>query len=265
MKNFLIGIIAGIGNITPGISGSALLIIFNLYDKCLEAISNIFKSFKKSLFYLTPIGLGILVGTYSFSKIINYFIINYENPTRIVFSFFILGTIPSLVNKIDKKSYNKKQIIPFIITFIIGITLLLIKVKTSTIIIESLNIKTIFLLISSGIILASSTIIPGISSTILLNIIGLYNTYLDAISNLKINILLPIAIGFIISGFIISKIIHQLFKKYYNYTFFAILGFVISTIPTILPKKIYFSKETLIAIVLGIIAFLISYSIEKRP
>ena len=59
MKNFLKGIIAGIGNIVPGLSGSAFLIIFNLYEKCIEAISNIFKDFKKSIIFLFPIGLGI--------------------------------------------------------------------------------------------------------------------------------------------------------------------------------------------------------------
>ena len=265
MKNFLIGILAGIGNITPGVSGSAILMIFNLYDKCLEAISNIFKNFKKSLLFLFPIGSGIIIGTYSFSKIISYFIQNYEIETKIIFVFFILGTLPSLINKIDKKSYNKKQLLAFIITFVIGITLLLIKTNSKQIIIDNLGIKNIILLLSAGVILASATIIPGISSTILLNMTGLYNAYLNAISNLKILIILPIVIGLGISGFIISKIIHQLFKKYYNYTFFAILGFVIATIPSILPKKIYFNKETLIILTLGIIAFFISYSIEKRP
>lgn len=265
MKNFLIGIIAGIGNITPGISGSALLIIFNVYDKCLYAISNVFKNFKKYFLYLLPIGLGIILGTYLFSNIINYFITNYENITRIVFAFFIIGTIPSLINKVDKKSFNIKSLIPFIITFILGILLLLLK-PNNNIIIDT-SFKSSMILLLSGILLACSTIIPGISSTILLNIIGVYKTYLLAIKNLNIAILIPIGIGLLVGIFILSKVINYLLKKYYNYTFFAILGFVISTIPTILPKSINLNKEFLISIFLGITASFLSYSIEKglRP
>lgn len=267
MKNFLIGLLAGIGNIIPGVSGSALLIIFNAYDKAIEAISNIFKNFKKNFLFLLPLGLGIVIGTYAFSKVISYLITNHEVITRIVFLFLILGTIPSLFKRIDKKNYKMSNIIPFIITFILGVLLLILKTNSTQLVIETLNIKTIAILLGSGLILACSTIIPGVSSTILLNMIGVYETYLLAISNLKISILTPIIIGFVVGVFLLSKLINYLLKNYYNYTFFAILGFVIATIPSILPRKAYTPKELLIAIPLGVIAFIITYSIEKghRP
>ena len=267
MKNFLIGISAGIGNIIPGVSGSALLIMFNVYDKAIEAISNIFKNFKKNFLFLLSLGLGIVIGTYGFSKVVSYFITNYEVITRIVFLFLILGTIPSIFNRIDKKSYKKSNLMPFIITFILGVLLLISKTSHTNIAIETLNIKTIFILMGSGLILACSTIIPGISSTLLLNMIGVYKTYLSAISSFKINILIPIMLGFTIGIFLLSKLINHLLKNYYNYALFAILGFVISTIPSILPKTAYTPKELLIALPLGIIAFILTYSIEKghRP
>ena len=59
MKNFIKGLLGGIGNITPGLSGSAILIILGVYENCIHAISNIFKDFKNSFLYLFPIGVGI--------------------------------------------------------------------------------------------------------------------------------------------------------------------------------------------------------------
>ena len=73
MKNFIKGFFVGIANITPGISGSALLVSLNLYEKCINSISNIFKDFKKNFTFLLPITLGVFIGTFLFSNIIFYF------------------------------------------------------------------------------------------------------------------------------------------------------------------------------------------------
>ena len=96
MINFIKGIFVGIFNIIPGLSGSALLIILNLYEKCLEAISNIFKKPKENIIFLLPIGIGVLLGTFIFSKVILYFLNTYREATLLIFSGFLLGTIPLL-------------------------------------------------------------------------------------------------------------------------------------------------------------------------
>lgn len=258
MKNFLKGIIAGIGNIVPGLSGSAFLIIFNLYEKCIEAISNIFKDFKKSIIFLFPIGLGILVGTYIFSNIIFFFINKFPMGTYIIFTGFILGTFPHLFYKATKKGYKPSYLIPFFITFSIGLFLLFVKNNN----INNININNInFLsLILIGFLISISTIIPGISTTVILNLFNFYNTYIETISTLNIKLLIPILIGLITGFLILSKILTNLFKKYYSYTFFAILGFTISTVATLIPQKIIINIEFFISIIVGIICFFITYS-----
>ena len=88
------GIVVGLGAITPGLSGSVLLVIFGLYHKALNAISTIFKNFKKNLLFLIPLALGIGTGMLLFSKIAQFFLNNYEMQTRFTFLGLVVGTIP---------------------------------------------------------------------------------------------------------------------------------------------------------------------------
>ena len=258
MINFIKGILVGIFNIIPGLSGSALLIILDLYEKCLNAIGNTFKNPKQSFLFLFPIGLGILLGTYIFSNIIFFFLNKWPMEIYIVFTFFILGTIPHLYKEAIKKGFNKKYIIPFFITFSLGIILLFID-KNNLSYSINYNLISIIKYFSIGIILSLSTIIPGISSTILLSLVNLYGIYIYSISSLNIYILIPILIGFSLTTFLIAKLITYLINKYYGYTYFAILGFVISTIPCLLNNKIIINTNLIISIIIGIIAFIITY------
>lgn len=250
MTNFLKGVAGGIGNIVPGLSGSALFIILGVYDKCINAISNLFNDFKNSFLYLFPIGCGILCGTFAFSNIIEISLNKFPLATSIIFVGFMIGTLPSLFKQAYKEKFKIQFTIPLIITFCIGVSLLFYK-NNFYFKLDNLNHYTLILI---GFIIAIATIIPGISSTVLLNIIGMYETYINAINTLNIKILFFILIGVFIGFIFLSKLINLLLKKYYSYTFYAILGFVISTIPALLTENIILNKEFFIGILLSIIA-----------
>ena len=176
MINFIKGIFVGIFNIVPGLSGSALLIILGLYEKCLNKISTLFKNPKENFLFLFPIALGIIIGTYLFSKIIFICLNNYPSETYIIFTGFLLGTIPNLLKEATKKGFKKSYLIPFFITFTIGIILLLIETKNTDYIV-TYNSLSLIKFFSIGILLSLSTIIPGISSTILLSLFNLYHIF----------------------------------------------------------------------------------------
>ncbi len=257
MINFIKGIFVGIFNIIPGLSGSVLLIILNLYEKCIEAISNILKSPKKNFLFLLPIGLGVLLGTYVFSKIIFILLNKYPTGTFIVFTGFLLGTLPHLFKEATKKGFKKSYLIPFIISIIIGIIMLCLDTKDIS---YNIGYDTTSLLkyFSIGILLSISTIIPGISSTILLSLCNLYGIYIYSISSLNLVVLIPTLLGLLLTTFFISKLINYLLKSYYGYTYFAVLGFTISTIPSLLNFDITLNLNFIISLILGIIAFLIT-------
>lgn len=257
MINFIKGIFVGIFNIIPGLSGSALLIILNLYEKCISSISNIIKNPKENILFLFPIGFGILLGTFLFSKVILLLIKNYPTGTFIVFTGFLLGTIPHLFKEATKKGFKDTYIIPFLITLSLGIIMLFFDKKDIN---YEINYDFISLIkyFAIGILLCFSTIIPGISSTVLLSLFNLYGIYIYSISSFNLFVLIPTLISLLLTTFILSKIINYLLNNYYGYTYFAILGFTISTIPSLISFNIIFNTSFIISIFLGIIAFFIT-------
>ena len=94
MKNFLKGIIAGIGGVAPGLSGSVFLVILGLYQKTINAIGTLFKNFKQNVLFLIPLCLGFGVGAILFSKLVNFLLANYEMYTRFAFLCLVLCTKP---------------------------------------------------------------------------------------------------------------------------------------------------------------------------
>lgn len=261
MINFFKGIIGGIGNIIPGLSGSALLIIFGIYQECLNAITEIvqFKNLKKNILFLIPIALGIGIGTVLFGNILLFFLNRWPMPTSYGFLGFIIGTLPLLFKEANKEGFKKQYLIPLAFTFLIGITLILLK-NAEVMQMDSISFGQSVIL---GFVLASSTIIPGISSTVLLSIIGMYDVYLLAIAKIDIITLMPAGIGFVIGVVFFAFVINFFMKKHYGYTYYFITGFVIATIPAVVRGSLGYNLDSLFAIIIAIVTFSLTYRIGK--
>lgn len=256
MKNFFKGFIIGIGKIIPGVSGAMLAIIMGVYDKALFYLNN-FKDNKKEGFkYLLPIGIGIIIAIIFFSKIIHLLLSKYYLMTMLFFIGLIVGGIPFTMKKVDKKEYYV-TIITFILFFLISIT----NINNSYVIRNDIVDMIIFML--SGILEAFGTVVPGISSTALLLIMGTYNVIIYSIGNImdfslflfNLKILIPFTFGLIIGIIILIKIVNIVFKKYQNKMYAFILGVLFSSIVLLIIKA--FSKEVNGLSLLGGILFMI--------
>ena len=111
MLNFLKGILVGMGGIAPGLSGSVLLVILGLYQKTITAIGTIFKNFKKNVIFLFPLFLGFGVGVLLFSKVIDFFLNNFEMYTRFAFLGLVIGTVPLFYKEVKKEGFSPKYYI----------------------------------------------------------------------------------------------------------------------------------------------------------
>ncbi len=262
MANFLKGILGGIGNIVPGLSGSALLVILGIYQESINAITELikFKNIKKNILFLMPIGLGVIFGTILFGNILLFLLEEYSMPTSFSFIGFILGTIPLLFKEANKEGFNFKFLIPMVITLVIGIVLLNLKDYNGV----QAEALTFIEKMALGFVLAASTIIPGISSTVLLSLLGFYDFYLTAIAHVDIIELFPVVIGLCIGAIIFVLLMHFLLKKLYGYTYYAVSGFCIATIPAVLRGKVGFDLITFISIVCAISAFAMTYMVSKK-
>ena len=275
MINFLSGIIIGLAFIIPGVSGGTLMVMMNLYDRAVNSIVNYTKDIKKNTIFLGTIGLGVITGILLFSKILHYLLNNYECPTKLVFVGLIVGGIPATYKTIKKKRGTKLDYRLILLTLIISIALFFFEKHFINFSIEGELIKggiPIVGIIIAGFLYASGKIIPGISGTALLMLIGMYNYLINILADIShfqmsyLKVLIPFFISFIISALILFKMINYLLEKHYSKTYSAIFGFILGSIIYVLPSFYTNLTEIILSIVLGLLVMLLTYKISmKKP
>lgn len=264
IKEILLGFLVGLGKIIPGVSGAMIAISFGIYDKLINCIINPFKNKK----FICTIGIGFLIAVVFGSKAIVYFMDNYYFLTMIFFIGLISGGMPKIIEKSYGKGINKKSIIITIITFFIVILLSMFKTT------NKINNTNYLFTILIGIIESCTMIIPGISGTAVLMMLGYYDTVMKFLNNIfnlshissTIQFAIPFLIGIMIGAYFISKLIKYLLSKYPDLFFAGITGFAISTI-LIMFKEAFISSVSVItfleSIVFITIGFIISYKFDK--
>ena len=233
--NIIKGIALGAGAILPGISSGVLCVIFGIYEKIIDSFLNFFSDIKKNLKFLFPLIVGGGIGVIIFSNIIKYLLYSFPIQTKSIFIGLILGSIPELTKEINKKVKFKKKYIGYtIISLLIGIMMVVIENKLSSNII-TIEYNFIYLIIA-GFLMSIGIVVPGVSSTIILMLLGIYNTYISALSGIDFKILIPLGIGIFIGSIVFMKIIEKLLDKHYGPTFYGIIGFSIGSIFVLFPN-----------------------------
>ena len=263
MKNiilFIKGLLIGIGKIIPGVSGAVLAIILKVYDDGIDKIVNFFSNPKKNILYLLNIGLGILLGIILFSNIIDYTLSKYYTITMLFFIGLIQGGIPSILKEVEKKDY-----IYTIIIIIIFTAISLLNIDNNYIIKNTFIDYIIFFI--GGIIETCGTVIPGLSSTAMLLILGIYNIIIESIgniTNLIINykVLIPFILGILSSLIFVSKGISISLKKYKKKTYSIILGLILSSIIVLIVKTFTYPTN-LLNLLIGLIFMILGIIISS--
>ena len=257
MQNFFKGIIVGIGGIAPGLSGSVLLVILGLYQKTVSAIGTLFKNFKENVKFLFPLFLGFGVGVLLFSKVIDFFLNNFEMYTRFAFLGLVIGTVPLFYKEVKKEGFSPKYYIVIAISAIIGFSVFFLNKNLFPVITDPNLFQSVLL----GVAVAGSSIVPGVDSAVILSSLGLYELYVGSLASFDLPILIPAGFGLVIGAFIISFVMNKLIKRFYTATFSIIFGLFLSIIPNVLNSScvIGFNAQTVISFIILIIGFGISY------
>ena len=264
------GIIIGAGKIIPGVSGGMLAITLNVYDKGIKAISEFSKDIKSHLTFLLTLGIGIGISIVTLSKVIKYSLNNFYLPTMLLFIGLIIGGIPSMIKEAKQEKSLKNiiiMLIPFVIVFLLSMT--------STIFSSTGTKEVSFIpLVLIGIVDAITMIIPGISGTAILMMLGYYDIVITSFSTLtdfsllsfNLTILIPFGIGMVLGTIVLSKIINYLLEKYRISSYYAIIGFSVSSVLLLLGETLktnYSIGEILISIGLLIIGYFVSIKLDK--
>ena len=277
-KNLILvlkGMIIGLANIIPGVSGGTLMITLGIYEDVIETISHFFTNFKKNLKFIIPLGIGVLLAVLVFSKIISKSLEKFPLATTLFFLGLIIGGLPIIVNHINKK--QDKKINNYLIAFLsFALIIIFAMLKSSNdIVLSNLKFLSLLLLFIVGIIASATMVIPGISGSFVLMLFGYYKPIIDTVRNLtkfnnlgkNILILSAFGIGVLIGIVLVSKLIEFLLKKYETKTYFAVFGFVCASIIAII-KPLFYINFNILEIIVGIILFFVgiwfSYKISSK-
>ena len=265
---FIKGVVLGVAFVIPGVSGGTLAVLLGIYEELIEAASNFYKNmvnFKKYFMYLLPIGLGIIFSVAVFAKLIKFGLEKSPIITILIFLGMIIGGIPALVRNVKGTKINLKDMTLMLVGLIIVISMLIFHKSNSNVVLTNMSITGYITLFLVGAIAAVTMVVPGISGSFTLMLIGYYEPILNLVNditsfkNLGPNLILIFIfmLGVFIGIIFISKIIEWCLKHYKRETYYAIIGFVLSSIISVIYEVSKFPFN-LTHLIIGIVLLVIN-------
>lgn len=239
LVNMLKGSAIGVAMIIPGVSGGTIAVLFNIYEGLINAISNLRKDFKKSFMFLLPIVLGMILAFCAMYFPLKLALKHFPVQTISLFSGLMLGSIPMLFKESLDNGFKKVDFVAGLISFCVVIGICFIPNMGNVDLSVNMPTYGYVLLFLIGVLGSCALVVPGISGSMLLLIFGYYEPILDTISELKNNfghsvlVLFLVALGILFGFVVVAKLMNYLLKKYKRITYWAIVGFVIGSIPAI--------------------------------
>ena len=283
LSYFIKGMAIGIANAIPGVSGGTIAFVLGIYEKLTYSISILptaliklkWKDIIESLKILIPTFFGAAVSIFLFLNIINYLFSYYPVPTKIFFVGLVLGSFPFVTKTVEK--YNFKVFLAFFLGAFIMAIFVYFDINEPEInevvgeTVSSSNFSFVYgiKLFFCGIAAAIAMVIPGISGSLLLLILGEYENVSYFVSNMTSNLnniypLIFLGIGILIGIFLISKLITILIQKYRSMLFGFVLGILIVSFLSLWPNITSLSIPMLAATVLSMcLGFLVAIVMEK--
>ena len=289
IKNFFNGLIFGITQIIPGVSGGTIAIILGFYFELIEAINHFFKDMRKSLKFLVPILFGMAAGILIFSSIVDFLLTRYSFPTMLFFIGLVSGIIPHIYFKVRELTQKFTAFDIFLIAFPFVFLLVISFMKeantaTPTEIISNIDVLFMIFLVFAGIVSAAALIIPGMSGSFVLLLLGVYHLAIYSISSIRFfladfsnisllldifRVLVPLGIGIILGIIFTAMLIGKLLIKYQKQVYLIMLGLLSGSVFVMFNEPmVYRSGISPTIIVIGVAVFIlgavISFKIPKR-
>ncbi|MCI6552273.1 MAG: DUF368 domain-containing protein [Lachnospiraceae bacterium] len=244
IKNILKGIVIGLANVIPGVSGGTMMVSMGIYDKLIHCVTHLFSEFKKSVRFLFPIFIGIAAAVVIVPFGIEYLFASYPFQANLLFIGLILGGLPAVGKKVRGKSVKPGHIIAGLFFFALVAGLALLGEKEGAAAAElSLSPGSMIRLFGVGILASATMVIPGVSGSMMLLLIGYYHPVLAVITDFikallafdlngilwGIGVLTPFGIGVVIGIFAIARLVEIIFESFPLYAYWAIIGLILSS------------------------------------
>ena len=242
LKIYLSGVFMGMADVVPGVSGGTMAFILGVYDRLINALSGVNKASVKMLLkgnikglwrhfdltFLLLLGMGILTSIALFARVISYWLINY--PT-FVWSFFfglILASSVLLIRQIESIRLAEANALLLGVCLGVGVSLL---------VPAQLQISY-YMIFLAGMIAICAMILPGISGSFMLLMMGMYGFILTAIKGMQFDVIFVFAMGALLGIMSFSKLLKWLLMHYQSLTFALLTGVMLGALVKVWPWKV---------------------------
>ena len=277
IKNVLKGMVIGIANVIPGVSGGTMMVAMGIYDKLIHCITHLFSELKKNLLFLAPIAVGMALAVVGSSFTIEKMFELFPFQTSLLFVGLVVGGLPAMWKNVKGKSIKLGHMITCVLFLALVVGMALLGETEGNAAELTFSLVNAIKLFFVGVIAAATMVIPGVSGSMVLLLIGYYNPILSAINAFiraalsldfagimaGIGVLAPFGIGMVIGIFAIAKLIEIIFAKFPLYAYWGIIGLIVASPFAILAMG-SFGTITVISVVTGVVALAIGCVIAMK-
>ncbi len=277
LKKILQGMVVGIANIIPGVSGGTMMVAMGLYDKLIHSITHLKSELKESLKLLLPIFAGAGLAIVLLSRLFEFLLATYPIPTNFAFCGLIAGSLPFILKKVKGHSVTIGKIIPFLVFFGIVIFMAILGESGTNAADVSFGFVNVVKLFGVGVVAAATMVVPGVSGSMMLMLLGYYDTIIETINDfidalLAFNmpeilrvfgILIPFGIGVVIGIFAIAKLIEFIFKKAEIHAYYGIIGLILAS-PIAILMKTDWSGVSILLIAVSVVTFVAGWFVASK-
>lgn len=267
IRMILKGAVIGIANIIPGISGGTMAVSMGIYDKIIHAATHLLSEFKKSMQVLIPIVIGAGIGVVALARIIEIMFEKAPFQTNLLFIGLIIGGLPAMAKKVKGKTVRLGHLLAFLLFFVLVTGLALVGEQEGAAADLSFSLLNVIKLLGVGVVASATMVIPGVSGSMMLMLMGYYNPILTEINRFIDNlldfniqglldgclVLVPFGIGVVVGIFAIAKLIEIIFEKFPEHAYWAIIGLIAASPIAILLMN-SFGAINVTAVITGIAA-----------
>lgn len=253
------GLIVGGTMLVPGVSGGSMAIILGIYDDLIYSVSSFMKHKSASFKFLLLFSAGGILGMFLLSRPILYLIEAFPMPTLYFFMGAVLGGVPLIFKKSELKKFSIRGLFYVVVGIAIVTAVAFIPIGGSDSSLDA-DLKGMLFLVLAGFIAAIALVLPGISVSYLLLVMGLYDETVTAISQVYMPFLIPLGLGLILGIILTTKILEKAMLQFPQPTYLMILGFVLGSLAEVFPGVPAGAEIILCAVTLsagiGIILFI---------
>ena len=277
IKNILKGIVIGIANIVPGVSGGTMMVAMGIYDKLIHCITHLFSEFKKNVLFLAPIAIGMVIAIAGSSFGLTWLFEHFPIQTNLLFVGLILGGLPAIWKNVKGSKIRIGHVIAGVLFFALVVGMAAMGESEGASADLSFSLANVLILFGVGIVASATMVIPGVSGSMVLMLMGFYypvlNTVKDfftALAHLDFNgiftgcgVLIPFGLGVVAGMFGIAKLVEIIFEKFPLYAYWAIIGLIVAS-PFAILLMGSFPALTIVSVVTGAVALVVGIAVAIK-